>query len=67
MKNTNLKRGGDNGRDRALAGSQAPPASYRLFPTDFFIGRLNDAAGDSLYCLPLEAEWDGSYTTSNMA
>ena len=42
----------------ALNSARCPAAMISWLDVQEFIGRLNDAAGDSLYRLPSEAEWE---------
>ena len=46
------------GRDYVREHSSHPAVYISWYDTQAFIGRLNAAAGDSLYRLPSEAEWE---------
>ena len=46
------------GRDFVQEHSSLPAVYISWYDTQWFIGRLNAAAGDSLYRLPSEAEWE---------
>ncbi|MXV85063.1 formylglycine-generating enzyme family protein, partial [Candidatus Poribacteria bacterium] len=47
-----------SGRDHVVSDLSHPAVSISWNAVQRFIGRLNDAAGDSLYRLPSEAEWE---------
>ncbi len=47
-----------SGADYVREGSSYPAVGISWDDVHAFIGRLNDAAGDSLYRLPTEAEWE---------
>ena len=47
-----------SGKDYVRSDPSHPAVHISLYDVEWFIGRLNEAAGDSLYRLPTEAEWE---------